>query len=155
MELASETPRQPLGRWLREPVNTLTHGLGALLGAIGLVVLLVLSEGEPWRTVAFSVYGASLIALYLASSVMHGVIAPATVIRRLRVLDHAAIFLLIAGTYTPITLVALRSETPPGAGRCSARRGGSRPSASCSSCSGSTRLAGCRSRCTSRWAGWR
>ena len=112
MELASETPRQPLGRWLREPVNALTHGLGVLLGAVGLVVLLVLSEGEPWRTVAFSVYGASLIALYLASSVMHGVIAPATVIRRLRILDHAAIFLLIAGTYTPITLVALRSENP-------------------------------------------
>ncbi|MBW6456273.1 MAG: hemolysin III family protein [Trueperaceae bacterium] len=112
MDVASETPRQPLGRWLREPVNTLTHGLGALLGVVGLVVLLVLSEGEPWRTVAFSVYGASLIALYLASSVMHGAIAPARVIRRLRILDHAAIFLLIAGTYTPITLVALRSESP-------------------------------------------
>ena len=112
MDPMLQKPRPPLGRWLREPVNALTHGVGAVLGVAGLVALLVLSDGEPWRTVAFSVYGASLIALYLASAVMHGVIAPMTVIRRLRILDHAAIFLLIAGTYTPITLVALRSESP-------------------------------------------
>ena len=112
MDLAGERPDQPLGRWLREPVNALTHGLGVLLAAVGLVVLLVLSAGEPWRTVAFAIYGASMIVLYAASTLMHGVKAAPHVIRRLRVLDHAAIFVLIAGTYTPITLVALRSESP-------------------------------------------
>ncbi len=105
-------PRVPLGRWLREPLNALTHGLGVVLAIVGLVVLMVYSAGEPWRTVAFAVYGATLIALYTASSVMHGVKAGPRVIQRLRVLDHAAIFLLIAGTYTPITLVVLRAQSP-------------------------------------------
>jgi hemolysin III len=108
----TQHPPQPLGRWLREPVNALTHGAGVLFGIVALVVLLVLSEGEPWRTVAFSVYGGSMIALYLASSVMHGAKVGERWLRRLRLLDHAAIFLLIAGTYTPVALVLLRVEAP-------------------------------------------
>jgi len=102
----------PLGRWLREPVNALTHGVGVLLSIAGLVVLLVLAEGEPWRTAAFAVYGASLVALYLASTLLHAVKASPPVLRRLRLLDHAAIFLLIAGTYTPIALVSLQAVSP-------------------------------------------
>lgn len=102
----------PGSRWLREPFNALSHGVGVLLSVAGLVVLLVLSGGEPWRTTAFAVYGASMVALYLASTAMHAVKAQPGVIRRLRILDHAAIFLLIAGTYTPLTLVSLQTVSP-------------------------------------------
>ncbi len=101
-----------LGRYLREPVNALTHGAGVLLSIAALVVLLVLADGEPWRTVAFSIYGTSMILLYLASTLLHAVKAPPPVLRRLRVFDHAAIFLLIAGTYTPITLVSIQGVSP-------------------------------------------
>lgn len=94
----------PLSRWLREPVNALTHGVGVLLAIAGLVVLVVLSDGEPWRTVAFAIYGATMVLLYLASTVMHAAKVRPGVLRWLRLLDHAAIFLLIAGTYTPICL---------------------------------------------------
>jgi hemolysin III len=101
-----------LTRVLREPVNALTHALGVVLAAVGAVVLLVVSAGEPWRTVAFAVYGASMVLLYLASTVMHAAKVGPRTLQRLRVLDHAAIFLLIAGTYTPVTLVLLRNESP-------------------------------------------
>lgn len=92
-----------------EFANTVTHGLGALLSAVGLVVLIVLAalQGDPWRIVAVSVYGASLVILYLASTLYHS-------FRRLRlkylfeILDHAAIYLLIAGSYTPFMLISLR-----------------------------------------------
>jgi hemolysin III len=108
----SPPPAIWLTRWFREPVNTMTHGVGVLFGIVALVVLLVLSGGEPWRTTAFAVYGASMILLYLASSVMHGAKVGPEMLRRLRLFDHAAIFLLIAGTYTPVTLVVLRPEVP-------------------------------------------
>jgi len=112
MDASPTHPTPPLARWLREPVNALTHGLGVLLSVAGLVVLVVLSDGEPWRTVAFAVYGASLVALYLASTLLHAVRATPPVLRRLRVLDHAAIFFLIAGTYTPIALVKIVAVNP-------------------------------------------
>lgn len=101
-----------LSRWLREPVNALTHGVGVLLAIAGLVVLVVLSDGEPWRTVAFAIYGATMVLLYLASTVMHAAKVRPGVLRWLRLLDHAAIFLLIAGTYTPIALVTLKAVSP-------------------------------------------
>jgi hemolysin III len=113
MDASRSYPEQPLGRWLREPVNAMTHGVGVVLSIVGMVVLLVLSEGEPWRTVAFAIYGASLVALYLASTLLHAVKAAPSVLRRLRVFDHAAIFVLIAGTYTPLTLVSLHAVSPP------------------------------------------
>lgn len=109
---ASPPPALARLSWLREPVNALTHGVGVLFGVVALVVLLILSEGEPWRTTSFAIYGASMILLYLASSVMHGARVGPELLRRLRLLDHAAIFLLIAGTYTPVTLVLLRPEAP-------------------------------------------
>jgi hemolysin III len=112
MDAFPSYPDQPLGRWLREPVNALTHGFGVVASIVGLVVLLVLADGEPWRTVAFAIYGASLVALYLASTLLHAVKASPPVLRRLRVFDHAAIFALIAGTYTPITLVSLQAVSP-------------------------------------------
>ncbi len=92
-----------------ELYNSITHGLGALLSVAGLVVLVVLSalQGDPWRVVAVSIYGATLVLLYMASMLYHGV-------RRLRlkylfeILDHIGIYLLIAGTYTPFMLISLR-----------------------------------------------
>lgn len=101
-------PLRGLSRYLREPVNSLTHFAGILLSIAGLVALLVLSEGEPWRTVSFAIYGATLILLYTASTLLHSLRVGARAERRLRMFDHAAIFLLIAGSYTPITLVTLQ-----------------------------------------------
>ena len=104
------TSKHPLYRYLREPVNSLTHLVGIVLSVVGLVVLLALSEGEPWRTVSFAVYGVSLVTLYTASTLLHSLKVRPGLERNLRIFDHAAIFGLIAGTYTPITLVTLQPE---------------------------------------------
>lgn len=98
----------PLSRWLFEPINSLTHLVGALLSVAGLVVLLALAQGEPRRVVSFAVYGASLILLYLASTLYHALKVGAQVRTLLKRLDHIAIFGLIAGTYTPVALVTLQ-----------------------------------------------
>jgi hemolysin III len=92
-----------------ERVNTLTAGLGALLAVVGLALLVALAAatGDPRRIVAFAVYGASLVALHGASTAYHGARTPERK-ARLRILDHSAIYVLIAGTYTPVTLVSLR-----------------------------------------------
>jgi hemolysin III len=99
-----------LHRYLREPANSLTHFVGILLSIVGLIVLMVLSEGEPWRTVSFGVYGLSLILLYTASTLLHGLKVSERGQRFLRMFDHAAIFILIAGSYTPVTLISIRPE---------------------------------------------
>jgi len=90
-------------------VNSVTHGIAAALSIAGLSVLITLAamKGDPWRIVAFSIYGGTLVGLYLASTLYHGIRYPG-VRRILRRLDHAAIYLLIAGTYTPFTLVLCR-----------------------------------------------
>ena len=92
-----------------EIANSVTHGLGVLLAIVALVVLVGGSArlGDPWRVVSFSLYGASLVALYLASTLYHA-IPGAKAKDWLKRCDHAAIFALIAGTYTPILLVTLR-----------------------------------------------
>ncbi len=98
---------------LREEIaNAVTHGLGVGLGIAGLIVLVVQATRleDPWRVAAFSVYGATLIALYLASTLYHSIPLPAAK-RVLQRLDHAAIYLFIAGSYTPILLVTLRGAT--------------------------------------------
>jgi len=95
---------------IREEIaNSVTHGLGLLASLIGAVVLVSLSveRGEAWHVVSAVVYGVTLVSLYAASTLYHafkGTGARAV----LRVLDHCAIYLLIAGTYTPVTLVSLR-----------------------------------------------
>jgi len=91
-----------------ELANTVTHGLGLLLSIIGLVVLVVSStrNGDGRLIVACSVYGATLVLLYLASTLYHSV-GSIYAERVFRAIDHAAIYLLIAGTYTPFTLVSL------------------------------------------------
>ena len=95
---------------LEELVNTLTHGLGLLLSIGGLALLVTLASihGTAWHIVSSSVYGASLVLLYGASTCYHG--APfSDAKRRMRVAEQALIFVLIAGTYTPFTLAVLNA----------------------------------------------
>ncbi|MGL4351817.1 MAG: PAQR family membrane homeostasis protein TrhA, partial [Plesiomonas shigelloides] len=93
-----------------ELTNRLSHGAGLLLSVIGLVLLLIKGWGQgPLALVSYSLYGGSLVLLYLASTLYHSMTqGPAR--RRCKVFDHCAIYLLIAGTYTPFLLVAL--DTP-------------------------------------------
>jgi hemolysin III len=93
---------------IREPFNGLSHLGGVLLSIVGLVVLLALSRGKPWHTTSFAIYGATLILLYTASTLYHSLPVSPEHIRRLLVFDQVAIYLLIAGTYTPLCLVSLR-----------------------------------------------
>ena len=104
--MTSNTTRHSSGE---ELANALTHAVGAALSVAALVILVTYSglAGDAWRVVSFSIYGASLIALYLSSTFYHALSASRHR-RLLRILDHSAIFLLIAGTYTPVTLVTLR-----------------------------------------------
>ncbi len=92
-----------------EIANSITHGIGVLLSIVGLIVLIVFAihHGNMWNIVSFSVFGSTLIILYLASTLYHGIPNPSAK-RFLKILDHSAIFLLIAGTYTPFLLGSLR-----------------------------------------------
>ena len=92
-----------------EIANSLTHGVGALLAIGGLATLVTLAvlRGDVWHVVSCAIYGAAMVVLYTASTLYHAVTAPRAK-RVLQVVDHSAIFLLIAGTYTPFTLVSLR-----------------------------------------------
>ncbi|MGD8604494.1 MAG: hemolysin III family protein [Anaerolineales bacterium] len=89
---------------LREPINGLTHLLAAAASLVGSVVLIVLGWSHPAQLVGAAVFGSSLTILFLASGLYHSVRGSQTTILRLRMFDHAAIYLLIAGTYTPICL---------------------------------------------------
>jgi len=92
-----------------EIANSITHGIGAGLSIAALVILVVLASkrGDAWRIVSFSIYGASLILLYLSSTLYHSFVNP-KIKNIFRILDHSAIYLLIAGTYTPVTLTLMR-----------------------------------------------
>jgi len=94
-----------------EIANSLTHGLGLALSLAGLVVLIVVAaiHGGTINVVSCSVYGATLVCLYAASTIYHGVTSPRWR-RALKTIDHCCIYLLIAGTYTPFTLVSLRGS---------------------------------------------
>jgi len=99
-----------LSRELREEMaSALTHGAGALASAAGGAVLIVLSAlaGDPWRIVGSSVFAATLVLLYTASTLYHAARSPVAR-ARLQVFDHCAIYLLIAGSYTPFLLIGLR-----------------------------------------------
>ncbi len=99
----------PVFRWRAiDPFSCYSHLAGVLFAVAGLVVLLVLSPDDPRRMVGFSIYGSSLILLYLASTVYHWLGLSERQREWLNRVDHVAIFLLIAGTYTPICLVTLR-----------------------------------------------
>lgn len=92
-----------------ELANSLTHGVGLLLAIAGLAVLTAFASlfGTVWHIVSCSIYGATQIIMYTASTLYHSIPLPRAK-AVLRVLDHSAIFLLIAGTYTPFALVSLR-----------------------------------------------
>ncbi len=92
-----------------ELANALLHGLGTLLAVAGLVVLVTFSvlRGDAWHVVSTAIFGTSLVLQYLASTLYHAFPWPG-VKRVFKILDHAAIYVLIAGTYTPIALVTLR-----------------------------------------------
>lgn len=92
-----------------ELANGLTHGVGAALSIAALSVLVTLAglAGDAWKVVAFAVYGASMVLLYLSSTFYHAFRSP-RLKQVFRLLDHCVIFLLIAGSYTPFTLVTLR-----------------------------------------------
>jgi hemolysin III len=97
---------------LREPFNAGSHFVGLLLAAAGTWFLLEQAEGgAEW--LAFGVYGATLILLYAASTVYHGLSLGPVGLRRLRTLDHIAIYFLIAGTYTPVAAITLREAGGP------------------------------------------
>ena len=93
---------------MEEKLNAITHGIGALLAAAGLVVLIVFASlyGSVWHITSFAIYGVSLVLLYLASTLYHS-FKDEKLKHIFKVLDHSAIYLLIAGTYTPFMLVPL------------------------------------------------
>jgi hemolysin III len=92
-----------------EIANAVTHGLGTLLSMTGLIILLILAvaTGSVWHVVSYAIFGSTLVSLYLASTLYHGIPAPAAK-RIFKIIDHSAIYLLIAGTYTPFLLTNLR-----------------------------------------------
>jgi hemolysin III len=94
-----------------EVANSITHGIGAGLSIAGFIILLLAaySGGGFWKITSLIIFGASMVALYLSSTVYHMARRPG-VKYLLRICDHSTIFLLIAGTYTPFALVTLRDE---------------------------------------------
>jgi hemolysin III len=98
-----------IGNFAEEFANSVTHGVGLGLSLAGLVVLMILAalRGTAWHVVSCAVYGSTLVILYGASTLYHSIQSPRAK-RVLRIIDHGAIYLLIAGTYTPFTLVNLR-----------------------------------------------
>ncbi len=98
-------------KYMREPMNVMTHLFGAFFAVIGLIMLVTkaVSESASVLTItAVTIFGVSMILLYAASSTYHMVIARKEVIAFLRKLDHSMIFILIAGTYTPFCLITLQ-----------------------------------------------
>ena len=89
---------------LREPINALTHLVAAGISFIGFFVLLFFGWGDISKVVTFLIYGISLILLFLASGIYHSAISQDSTLLKLRKFDHSAIYLLIAGTYTPICI---------------------------------------------------
>jgi len=92
-----------------EVASSATHGLGVVLSISALIILTTLAarSGDIWRVVSFSIYGSTLIIMYLSSVLYHSFQEPG-IKRVFRYLDHSSIYLLIAGTYTPFTMISLR-----------------------------------------------
>jgi hemolysin III len=94
--------------------SALTHGIGFWMATAGVGVLIVIAAfvGNAWGVVSYSVYGATLIGLYAASTLYHSLRVRPEGRKALRKLDHIMIYMLIAGTYTPICLIPLRASSP-------------------------------------------
>ena len=93
---------------IEEKINIISHAIGFILSIVALVLLVTHANlhGDVWHIVSFSIFGASLILLYAASTCYHNAKKP-ELRDRLKIIDHAAIYVLIAGSYTPFTLVSL------------------------------------------------
>ena len=94
---------------IEEKINIISHATGFILSIVAFVLLVMRASlhGDVWQIVSFSIFGASLIILYGASTLYHSAKKP--VLRnKLNIIDHASIYILIAGTYTPFTLVTLK-----------------------------------------------
>jgi hemolysin III len=91
---------------LREPVNSLTHWVGAAFALIGLITLLIVGWDTPAKIISLTIYGLSLIAMFSASATYHMVHVKDKALEVFRKIDHAAIYFLIAGTYTPFCVNA-------------------------------------------------
>jgi hemolysin III len=100
------TKFQSLGE---EIANSITHGIGVAISVAILVLLVVFTakRGDTWRIVSFSIFGSSLFILYMASTLYHSF--PQKGVKHFfRIMDHSSIYILIAGSYTPITLISMR-----------------------------------------------
>ena len=99
---------------VEEVANTLTHGVGLLLSLAGFAFLVTLAalKGDGWHIASSVIYGLSLVTLYGASTLYHLAIS-ADAKRRLQLIDHCCIYLLIAGSYTPFTMIVLRDGIGP------------------------------------------
>ncbi len=108
MELDSNKDRSQLCETHAEEIaSSITHGIGIALSIAGLVTMLIVSGHDTWRLTSAAIFGATLILLYLSSTLYHAFHTP-RVKSFFQILDHSAIYLLIAGSYTPLTLVSLR-----------------------------------------------
>lgn len=96
---------------IEEVANSLTHGFGLLLSIAGFIFLLALAlfNGDGWHVASGFIYGSSLVILYGASTLYHSAVSPESK-RRLQLLDHCCIYLLIAGSYTPFLMVVMRGS---------------------------------------------
>ncbi|HAK47414.1 MAG TPA: hemolysin III [Spirochaeta sp.] len=97
---------------VEQKLNSVTHGIGAGLSIAGLIILLILGAGtgNPWIIASFAVYGSFQIFLYLSSALTHVFHDMPKAFNVLRIFDQAAIYLLIAGTYTPVALIVMRDS---------------------------------------------
>ncbi|MGB3648947.1 MAG: hemolysin III family protein [Desulfobulbales bacterium] len=94
---------------IEEKINIYSHAIGFILSLVALVLLITHASlhGNIWHIISFSIFGAGLVILYVASTCYHRAQKPESR-SRLRIIDHASIYILIAGTYTPFTLVTLK-----------------------------------------------
>src|SRR5699024_1500476 len=98
-----------INRYLREPVNSLTHGFGAIAAFGGLILLLqeAFVRGSMSHLISFSMFGLSMVLLYTSSTLYHALPVKEKALNLLQKFDHCMIYVLIAGTYTPICLLVL------------------------------------------------
>lgn len=92
-----------------EIIHAITHGIGALLSIVGLVLLIVFSSftGDPWKIVSVTIFGTSMLIMYISSTLVHS-FPPGKAKDILLILDHSSIYLFIAGTYTPFLFIHLK-----------------------------------------------
>ena len=101
------TGLRSIGRRLNEPLNVISHGAGVVLAAVGMNALLQRAGDDPIQAISFLVYGMTMVLLYASSTALHLFRVPRRWYRHLRRMDHAAIYLFIAGTHTPLCTITL------------------------------------------------